>query len=207
MLDLFKNAGPVAWPLGLCSVIAVGIVLERIYTLWKLKGLEDRAFMILQLALEKGDDAMLRDPQIAAAPVTQVISLLSELRGASIASMQQSASISVSLQRLRLRRYLGTLATIGSTAPFVGLFGTVMGIMDSFHGMTEGSAGPESARLMQGISEALSATALGLLVAVPAVIAYNYFGGRVGMMMLQVQGHVARLSPLVHQGVRERQEV
>jgi biopolymer transport protein ExbB len=205
MLELFKNAGPVAWPLGLCSVIAVAIVLERIYTLWKLKGLEDRAFMILQLALEKGDDAMLRDPQIAAAPVTQVINSLSELRGASISSLQEAAGISLSLQRLRLRRYLGTLATIGSTAPFVGLFGTVIGIMLAFHGMSEGAASPDSARLMKGISEALSATALGLVVAVPAVIAYNYFVGRVLLMMLQVQGHVARLAPLLHTETRERQ--
>lgn len=205
MLELFKNAGPVAWPLGLCSVIAVAIVLERIYTLWQLKGLEDRAFMILQLALEKGDDAMLRDPQIAAAPVTQVINSLSEMRGASIASLQEAASISLSLQRLRLRRYLGTLATIGSTAPFVGLFGTVIGIMLAFHGMADGAATPDSARLMKGISEALSATALGLLVAVPAVIAYNYFVGRVQLMLLQVHGHVARLAPLLHAEARERQ--
>lgn len=206
MLELFKNAGPVAWPLGLCSVIAVAIVLERIYTFWQLKGLEDRAFMILQLALEKGDDAMLHDPKIAAAPVTQVICSLSELRGASIASLQDAATIALALQRLRFRRYLGTLATISSTAPFVGLFGTVIGIMLAFHGMTEGTAGPESARLMKGISEALSATALGLLVAVPALIAHNYFVGRVTLMHLQVQGHVARLAPLLHQEVRERQE-
>lgn len=212
MLELFKNAGPVAWPLGACSVLALAIVLERIYTLWQLKGLEDRAFMILQLALEKGDDAMLRDPQIAAAPVTQVISSLSEMRGAHAVAIQEAAAISLSLQRLRLRRYLGTLATIGSTAPFVGLFGTVIGIMLAFQGMTQGAAGPDSARLMKGISEALSATALGLLVAVPAVVAYNYFVGRVQLMLLQVQGHVARLTPYLHVEAsarvkaRERQE-
>ena len=207
MRELFVNAGVVAWPLGICSVVAIAIVLERLYTLWNLRALEDRAFMILQLALEKGDDAMLRDEQIAAAPVTQVITSLSEMRGASEESLQEAASIALSLQRLRLRRYLGTLATIGSTAPFIGLFGTVIGIMIAFQGMTEGSAGPESARLMKGISEALSATALGLLVAVPAVVAYNYFLGRVQGLLLHVHGHVARLAPLLRTPVRDRQEV
>lgn len=207
MLELFTNAGVVAWPLGACSVLAIAIVLERMYTLWKLKALEDRAFMILQLALEKGDEAMLRDEQIAAAPVTQVVHSLSELRGASEESLHEAANISLSLQRIRLRRYLGTLATIGSTAPFVGLFGTVIGIMIAFQGMTEGTAGPESAKLMAGISESLSATALGLLVAVPAVIAYNYFLGRVQLLVLQVHGHVARLAPLMRTERRDRQEV
>ena len=204
MLDLFLNAGPVAWPLGACSVLAVAIVLERFYTLWKLKGLEDRAFMILQLALEKQDEAMLRDPQIAAAPVTQIINSLSELRGASVESIQEAAAIALSLQRIRLRKYLGTLATISSTAPFVGLFGTVIGIMIAFRGMAAGGAGPESGVLMRGISESLSATALGLLVAVPAVIAYNYFLGRVQLLVLTVHGHVARLAPLLH--AEERRE-
>jgi len=206
MLELFTNAGVVAWPLGACSVLAVAIVLERFYTLWKLKSLEDRAFMILQLALEKGDDAMLRDEQIAAAPVTQIVHSLSELRGASEESLHEAANISLSLQRIRLRRYLGTLATISSTAPFVGLFGTVIGIMIAFQGMKDGTAGPESARLMEGISESLSATALGLLVAVPAVIAYNYFLGRVQLLVLQVHGHVARLAPLLRSQSSELQE-
>ena len=136
MLELFKNAGWVAWPLGACSVLVVAILLERLYTLTRLRQIEDRAFMMLQLALEKGDDGMLRDPQIAPAPVTQVIHSLSELRGASDEAIQHAAEIALSMQRLRLRRYLGTLATIGSTSPFIGLFGTVLGVMIAFEGMS-----------------------------------------------------------------------
>ncbi len=197
LFDLVKDAGTVAWPLVACSVIGVAVMLERAYTLSRLKTMEDRAFMILQLALEKGDDAMLKDPQIAAAPVAQVIASLTELRGASEDSIRQAADIALSLQRVRLRRYLGTLATIGSTAPFVGLFGTVIGIMIAFQHVGTGGQGPDSTLLMKGISEALSATALGLLVAVPAVIGYNYFLGRVQGLMLHVHGHVARLAPLL----------
>jgi len=204
MLDLFKHAGWVAWPLGICSVLALGIILERIYTLARLKNLEDRSFMILQLALEKGDESALRDPQIAAAPVAQIMDSLTEMRSASEESLQHAAEIALSMQRLRLRKYLGTLATIGSTAPFVGLFGTVLGIMLAFQGMSQSGLGAEA--MAKGISEALSATALGLVVAVPSVIAYNYFTGRVQGLLLHVQAHVARLAPLLRAGARQKQE-
>ena len=204
LVDLVKHAGWVAIPLVACSVLALGIILERLFTLARLKQLEDRAFLVLQLSLERGDERALREPQFLEAPVTQVMDSLTELRGASEAAIQQAAELSLALQRLRLRRYLGTLATIGSTAPFVGLFGTVLGIMFAFQGMSQG--GPDSSRLMTGISEALSATALGLLVAVPSVVAYNYFLGRVQAMLLQVHGHVARLAPLLERQARERQE-
>lgn len=73
-----------------------------------------------------------------------------------------------------LERYVGVLGTIGSTAPFVGLFGTVLGIMRAFSSLAHAEgAGPSV--VADGIAEALVATAGGLLVAVPAVIAYNYF--------------------------------
>src|SRR5207244_11283309 len=120
MLDLFRHAGIVGWPLAACSILAVAVMLERIVTLTRLKQLEERAFMMLQLALEKEDDDMAQDKQIAAAPVSQIISVLTPLRGASEEAIQNAADVALSLQRLRLRRYLGTLATIGSTSPFIG---------------------------------------------------------------------------------------
>lgn len=205
MLDLFKHAGLVAWPLGFCSVLALAIILERLYTLLRLRQLENRAFLVLQMALEKGDLSALRDGQIAGAPVTQVIDSLSELRGASEEAMFQASDISLALQRLRFRKYLGTLATIGSTTPFVGLFGTVVGVMVAFQGMSQ--AGLSGERMAQGISEALSATALGLLVAVPSVVAYNFFTGQVGALLVEVQGHVARLAPLLRTATPEREKV
>ncbi|HEU4753812.1 MAG TPA: MotA/TolQ/ExbB proton channel family protein [Armatimonadota bacterium] len=207
MWQLFERAGMVAYPLGACSVLALAIILERFFTFWRLKAAEDRASMILLLALEKRDDSLIRDPKIAGAPSTQIMSALSELRGASEDSIHQAAGIALSMQRLRLRRYLGTLATIGSTAPFIGLFGTVVGIMRAFADMGAGSGGPDSAMLMRGISEALSATALGLLVAVPSVVAYNYFVGRVQAMLLQVQSHVARLAPMLRASSRDLEKV
>ena len=206
MFELFREAGWVAYPLGVCSVLVLGIILERFYTLARMKQLEDRAFTALQGTLRAGDDAALRNPEIAAAPVTRVMESLTPLRGSSEDTIQQAADIALSLQRLRLRRYLGTLATIGATAPFIGLFGTVLGVMVAFQAMSQ--SGLSGEMIAAGISEALSATAVGLLVAVPAVIAYNYLTGRVQAMLLHIQGHMARLAPLLYeQRAQERQRV
>jgi biopolymer transport protein ExbB len=205
MLQLFRDAGVVAYPLALCSILALGIILERFYTLARLRRLEDQAFTALQGTLRRGDEAALGSPEIAPAPVTRIMESLTPLRGSSEETIQQAADIALSLQRLRLRRYLGTLATIGSTAPFIGLFGTVLGVMVAFQGMSQ--SGLSGEMMAAGISEALSATALGLLVAIPAVIAYNYFTGRVLALLLHIQGHVARLAPLLHAPAPERQKV
>lgn len=78
-----------------------------------------------------------------------------------------------------LKRGLSWLATVGSTAPFVGLLGTVVGIINSFQGLSDGGGGGGLGSVAGGISEALVATAVGLLVAIPAVMAYNAFNGRV----------------------------
>ena len=193
MLQLFREAGTVAWPLGFMSVLALGVVLERLYTLARLKRVEERAFMVLQMSMDKPDEAALRDPEIASAPVTQVMTQLSRLRGASEEMINQAADIALSMQRLRLRRYLAALATIGSTAPFVGLFGTVIGVMTAFRGMA--SSGLSGEMMAAGISEALAATAVGLLVAIPAVLFYNFLVGRVAHQFMQIHGHVARLTP------------
>lgn len=88
-------------------------------------------------------------------------------------SMESSANLTHS----QLKRGLNALATIGATAPFVGLFGTVIGIMNSFRGTTPVNLTHFGA-VSGGISEALVTTSLGLLVAVPAVWAYNYFRTR-----------------------------
>lgn len=84
--------------------------------------------------------------------------------------------------RLSLEARLGILATFGNNAPFIGLFGTVLGIIQAFH--TIGSSNSFDVQpIMQGISEALIATATGLFVAIPCVIAYNYFLRRLKVVL------------------------
>lgn len=77
-------------------------------------------------------------------------------------------------ERLRMERGLSILATVGSNAPFLGLFGTVLGIIQSFHDLSVNTSEASEA-VMAGISEALVATAVGLMVAIPAVVLYNLF--------------------------------
>jgi biopolymer transport protein ExbB/TolQ len=89
-----------------------------------------------------------------------------------------------------LERYVGVIGTIGSTAPFIGLFGTVLGIIHAFGEMGGiGAAGP--AAVADGIAEALVATAAGLFVAVPAVIAYNYFVRAAARNALELEARAA----------------
>ena len=87
-------------------------------------------------------------------------------------------------QRLKMEKGLNVLATLGSNAPFIGLFGTVLGIIQSF-GILSSQQGSAMTAVMLGLAEALIATALGLFVAIPAVVAYNYFGQRMRNITLE----------------------
>jgi biopolymer transport protein ExbB len=92
--------------------------------------------------------------------------------------------------RIDMERNLGVLGTLGNNAPFIGLFGTVLGIIKAFADLARNQSGGAAA-VMAGISEALVATAVGLMVAIPAVVAYNSFQGR-------VRRNVARVDAMAH---------
>jgi biopolymer transport protein TolQ len=96
----------------------------------------------------------------------------------------------------RLEESLATLATIGSTSPYVGLFGTVWGIMNAFHGL--GNVQQATlAMVAPGIAEALIATAMGLFAAIPAVIAYNRFADRVSRLELRYDTFMEEFTALL----------
>jgi biopolymer transport protein TolQ len=105
-------------------------------------------------------------------------------------------------EELRLERGLSFLATAGSSSPFIGLFGTVIGIINAFHGI--GVAGSASlATVAPGIAEALIATAVGLFAAIPATILYNYFVGElrgvtaaIELFSAEFEGDLRRMSSL-----------
>lgn len=90
------------------------------------------------------------------------------------------------IERPELEKRLGFLATVGSNAPFIGLLGTVFGIMDAFRGLATGQG--EIQAVLIGISQALVATAAGLLVAIPAVVAYNFFQKKVKRVFQSLDG-------------------
>ncbi len=98
-----------------------------------------------------------------------------------VTALERSAQTAASESITSLERRMTWLATIAATSPFVGLFGTVMGVVDAFHGL--GTAGAATLRAVApGISEALITTAAGLFVAVPAVVAYNQFTARIRVL-------------------------
>src|ERR1700677_2544341 len=101
-----------------------------------------------------------------------------EIPGETIEASKRALERTEAIVHAELKRGLGGLATIGSTAPFVGLFGTVVGILNAFNGMAQNGANG-LASVAGGISEALVTTAVGLFVAIPAVMMFNYLTGRV----------------------------
>jgi len=105
----------------------------------------------------------------------------------------------------RLEKNLGFLATTGSIAPFIGLFGTVWGIMNSFRDIgRQGSA--NLATVAPGIAEALVATAFGLLAAIPAVVLYNYFLGRIKMLTAEMDNFSSELLNIIERYLESRKK-
>lgn len=116
-----------------------------------------------------------------------------------IPSVQRAAQIASSEELTRLERRLPWLATTGNVTPFIGLFGTVWGIIDAFHGL--GTASAASLRAVApGISEALITTAAGLFAAIPAVIAYNYFLNEIRQFGSRMDDFTMELVNLVERG-------
>jgi biopolymer transport protein ExbB len=108
------------------------------------------------------------------------------LSAVEVNSIQRTIELNSLEQLASLRRGLGVLATIGATAPFVGLLGTTMGVVNAFTGMAVAGSGGLSA-ISAGIAEALITTAFGLFVAIPAVWLYNYFVNRIEYIGMEIQ--------------------
>ena len=126
-----------------------------------------------------------------------------EMRLASMDNLKRALRKAETKQVVRLGRYLSFLATTGSATPFIGLFGTVWGIMSSFHDI--GMRGSASlAVVAPGISEALVATAAGLAVAIPAVIFYNYYSNILSDLENDMQGFSADFMNLVERDLLSR---
>jgi biopolymer transport protein ExbB/biopolymer transport protein TolQ len=105
--------------------------------------------------------------------------------GASLELVTSALRDSMSETLIQLRQGLGFLATIGSTAPFIGLFGTVVGIINAFRSIAATGSGGMSV-VSGGIAEALVSTALGIFVAIPAVVAFNHFTGKIENFHVQM---------------------
>jgi biopolymer transport protein ExbB/TolQ len=167
------------------SVAGVAVICERIYSLWRVLAKSEVFKGRVIDAVEKGDLAK------AAALCETGSDPLGEVFGRGLrvfAKTPQKTTEAVTSQRMvaiaGFKRYLWALGTVGSSAPFVGLFGTVVGILKAFQSMSQAGTGGFKV-VSQGIAAALVATAAGLLVAIYAIIAYNYFVAKIGNMGVQ----------------------
>jgi biopolymer transport protein ExbB len=191
-LLLQSGAAWVLWLLGGLSLVSVAIAVER----WLFfrrrdgdpEGLARRlgprlAAREYQRALEELD----RSRSVAAAIAAAGLRLADRGPAAADRAMQSAAA----LERRRLERWLAYLGTLGNNAPFIGLFGTVIGVIAAFDelgrappGVAAGAAAQVASQaVMASIAEALVATAVGILVALPAVAAFNYFQRRIAAML------------------------
>ena len=117
--------------------------------------------------------------------------------------IDKAMDLALTREMERLEGRLGFLATIGSAAPFIGLFGTVVGIMTSFQAIA-GSKSTNLAVVAPGIAEALLATAIGLLAAIPAVIAYNKLSSDAGKIGVRMEGFADEFSAILSRQIDEK---
>ena len=165
----------VMWLLVFLSIIGVAIIFERIYYFFASR--EDvRALQEdLRLLLAKNDLAGVRDRLSQSRSFqAKIVHSGIEVADDGSAAVEERLAGETAVARTQMERNLGFLGTVGNNAPFVGLLGTVIGVIKAFHVLDE-SAGKVTSGLMTEVGEALVATAIGLLVALPAVAFYNYF--------------------------------
>lgn len=176
------------------SIASVGVIIERAASLRKLREVEESDYRALRSAFSKGQMDVVRTCAIASlAPSAAALQAGLENESSNEERIRESIEQEVELQTSALQHNLPILATVASTAPYVGLFGTVLGILGAFHDIAlTGQTRPSV--VANGISEALITTALGLGVAIPAVIAYNYYSGRVNTLSLRVESHALDLA-------------
>jgi biopolymer transport protein ExbB len=192
LLGVFTgDAEWVLWLLAILSIISIAVMLERtIY--FNMRGLPNSDDVLLKLA--KGDLATVKT--LVATRQGMEASILREGldwadRGPD--SVQEVIDATMARERPRYERFLSILGTLGSNTPFIGLFGTVLGIIKAFKdlGLSSAKGAEVQSTVMAGISEALVATAVGLAVAIPAVIGYN-------VLQRSVKNTVARSTALGH---------
>jgi biopolymer transport protein ExbB len=171
MTEILKQGGVVMYPLGACSVLTLMILIERWWHFRQAERTPSRVIAEAQTALARGGNP---HPVWADAPSPSVRAVKAALANLEAAEYcrQERVRAALASERLRLSAHLSIVGTIGNLSPFIGLFGTVLGIIRAFRDIGQvGAAGP--AVVATGISEALVATATGLFVAISAVIVYN----------------------------------
>ncbi|MBT4504266.1 MAG: MotA/TolQ/ExbB proton channel family protein [Gemmatimonadetes bacterium] len=188
LLDSFLKGGPMMWPLLLCSLLAIGVIIERLWCLLRVPGEEqaeaelNEAENILSNQGEEGAVELFKGGSgvlnfVFAALLKRYDSLILENRTDIEDMRQELIMVTEEAGVDYLGRLLNALGTIGVLSPLMGLLGTILGMIRAFDAIARAGAG-DPAAVANGISEALITTASGLIVAIPAIVFHRYLSSR-----------------------------
>ena len=195
MLEFFHSGGPVMYPLAVCSLVALAIIIERAINL--------RASRILSPTIVERVTGLAEGGRLDRAAAvcrerpgiyTNIVlaGLEFALRGEREQAAKEAIEDAGRHETARLNRYLGTLGTIVGISPLLGLLGTVLGMIDVFTTIAASGAG-EAAQLSGGISQALISTATGLLIAIPSLVAHNFFHEKAQVLITDLERESLRV--------------
>ncbi|MES9968879.1 MAG: MotA/TolQ/ExbB proton channel family protein [Candidatus Thiodiazotropha sp.] len=202
MLELVKSGGWLMLPIIACSIVALGIVIERLWSLQR-KRVMPEYLMRQILQLHKDDKLKLADLEKlkSSSPLGRILAagLLNRDHNKEV---MKEAIEEVGRQVVHdLERYLNTLGTIASISPLLGLLGTVIGMIKVFSVIVTAGVGDPGV-LAGGISEALITTATGLSVAIPSLMFHRYFSGLIDRLVIGMEEQALKLVEVIH-GERE----
>ena len=187
MLEIFVKGGPLMYPILACSVLALAIFLERLWTYFRVNsGIHVLVRDVEGLVLKERIDEAIIVCQRSGTPLARI--LIAALRNAGKPREQLKVAVEEvgAREAAPLERYLGLLGTIASISPLLGLLGTVFGMIEAFNVIAlQGHGTPAS--LGGGISQALITTAAGLAVAIPILLAHKYLSSRADRMLLEME--------------------
>lgn len=197
MFAIVQAAGWPIYPLLLASIIALALIIERLVALRRGKvvpgGLLQRAVSEYKRG---GDNSKLLDEFERHSPLGRVLAAGLRNVGASREVMKEAIEESGRAVTHELERYLTTLGTIASTAPLLGLFGTIVGMIEIFGSQAPTGANP--AQLAHGISIALYNTGFGLIIAIPALIFWRHFRALIDSFVIDMEQQAVRLVEVMH---------
>jgi len=193
-------------PIIACSIIAFAIIAERLWTL-RVKRVIPRQLVaqVWDQAKEKKLDVERLQDLRASSPLGRILAAGLMNRNATRDIMKEAIEDTGRHVVHELERYLNTLGTIAAISPLLGLLGTVIGMIQVFSTITTQGVGNPAA-LAGGISQALITTAAGMSVAIPALMAYRYFRGKVNMLVIRMEQQALRMVEVLH-GQRSRENV
>ncbi|MCK4244198.1 MAG: MotA/TolQ/ExbB proton channel family protein [Candidatus Omnitrophica bacterium] len=185
------------WPILLCSVISITIILERFYHLHRVRiNIPGFLSRIKELLIRDKRDEALRLCQETTSPVGRIFSYGIQNHKRTLSEQEKILSRAGSKEVRDLEKHLRGLAIIGNITPLLGLLGTVVGMIRAFMKIQELGGRVDANVLAGGIWEALLTTAAGLSVAIPTLVAYHYFEGRVNDYAVEMKDAASELIEL-----------